>query len=74
MADALSRHVSAGSVFPPIQTPTIQNISLHELASAQRQDDVWSQLIHALESGDDTTLHVPLSQFFLTPGNVLGRY
>ncbi len=74
MADALSLNVHVGGV--AAQTPTIQNFSLHELANAQRQHDVWSKVIYALESGDETTLpkmNVPLSQFLLTPEKVLCR-
>lgn len=74
VADALSRNVHVGGVVE--QTPTIQNFSLHELANAQRQHDVWSKVIYALESGDETTLpktHVPFSQFSLTKEKVLCR-
>ena len=74
VADALSRNVQVGGVVA--QTSTIQNFSLYELANAQRQHDVWSKVIYALESGDETMLpkmHVPLSQFFLTPEKVLSR-
>ncbi len=42
VADALPRNVHVGGVVA--QTPTIQNFSLHELANAQRQHDVWSKV------------------------------
>ncbi len=62
VADALTRNipVSAGNEIP--------NFSLSELHSAQRQDPIWSKVIYALESGDDSTLPhmpVPLSSFTL---------
>ncbi len=47
------------------------------MAEAQCQHDVWSKVIFALESGDETSLPllpVSFSQFFLSPGNVLYRY
>ncbi len=33
--------------------PVINNFSFPKLAAAQRQHDVWSKVIYALESGDD---------------------
>ena len=50
---------------------------MHELANAQRQHDVWSKVIYALESGDESTLPklpVPFTQFFLSLDKVLCRY
>ena len=75
VADALSRNVPVGAVVE--RPPTIQNFSMHELAKAQRQHDVWSKVIYALESGDESTLPklpVPLTQFFLSLDKVLCRY
>ncbi len=51
--------------------------TLHELAAAQREHDVWRKVIYALESGDETqllSLPVPFSQFFLSEDKVLCRY
>ncbi len=49
VADALSRNVAVAAI-----TQTF-NFSLQELAAAQREDPVWSKVIYAIESGDDTT-------------------
>ncbi len=46
----------------------IANFSLSELRTAQRQDTLWSCVIYALESGDDSSLPklpIPFSGFFL---------
>ena len=67
VADALSRNVPVGAVLE--RPPTTQNFSMHELANAQRQHDVWSKVIYALESVDESTLPklpVPFTQFFLS--------
>ncbi len=61
VADALSRNIPVSAV------NDIANF-LSELHSAQRQDHIWSKVIYALESGDDSTLPhmpVPLSSFIL---------
>ena len=62
VADALSRNVAVAAV------AEISNFSLAELAAAQNHDPLWSQVIYAIESGDDTTLPklpIPLSDFHL---------
>ncbi len=62
VADALSRNIPLAAV------NEIDNFSLSELHSAQRQDPIWSKVIYALESGDDSTLPhmpVPLSSFIV---------
>ncbi len=48
--------------------PVIENFTLHELAAAQREHDVWGKVIYALESGDEAQLPswlFPFSQSFL---------
>ncbi len=48
-----------------------------DLAAAQRQHDIWSKVIFALESGDETSLpplSVSFSHFFLSPERVLCGY
>ena len=75
VADALSRNVPVGVVAD--KPPVVQNLTLYELANAQRQHDVWSKVIYALESGDETNLPklpIPFSQFFLSQDGVLCRY
>ncbi len=54
----------------------IENFTLQDLAAAQRQHDVWSKVLLALESGDETSLPLPVSfsQFSLSPDRVLCRY
>ncbi len=55
----------------------IENFTLQDLAAAQRQRDVWSKVIFALELSDETSLPllpVSFSQFFLSPDRVLCRY
>ncbi len=62
VADALSRNIPVSAV------NEIANFSLTERHTAQRQDSIWSKVIYALESGDDSTLPhmpVPLSSFTL---------
>ncbi len=62
VADALSRNIPVSAV------KETANFSLSELHSAQRQDPIWSKVIYALESGDDSTvphMPVPLSSFIL---------
>ncbi len=62
VADALSCNI-------PIAAMTqISNFSLYELRTAQCQDTLWSRVIYALESGDDSylpKLPVPFSDFSL---------
>ncbi len=73
VADALSRNVGAVTS----DSPPVENFSLHQLAAAQREHDVWKAVIYALESGDETSLPplpVPFSQFSLSPDRVLCRY
>ena len=75
VADALSRNVPVGAVTD--QDPVVQNLSLHELVNAQRQNDLWSKVRYALESGDETSLPklpIPFSQFFLSQEGALCRY
>ena len=60
VADALSRNVAIATV------TNVQNFSLQDLATAQLADPLWSSVIYALESGDDSQcpqLPVPLTQF-----------
>ncbi len=62
VADALLRNILVAAV------AQIPNFSSSELRTAQRQDTLWSKVIYALESGDDSTLPhmpVPLSAFTL---------
>ena len=62
VADALSRNIPVAAVTP------IANFTSADLSKAQRQDPLWSKVIYALESGDDSTLPhmpVPLSGFLL---------
>ncbi len=62
VADALSQNI------PFTAINEIATFSLRELHSAQRQGPMWSKVIYALESGDDSTLPhmpVPLSSFSL---------
>ena len=79
VADALSRYVPVAAVQEDGTTKdgVIPNFSLPELAAEQRNHPVWSKVIYALESGDETSLpqlHVPLTQFFLSEDGVLCRY
>ncbi len=62
VADALSCNIPVAAV------NETTNFSLSELNSAKRQDPIWSKVIYALESVDDSTLPhmpVPLSSFTL---------
>lgn len=62
VADALSRNVAIAAI------SNIANFSLQDLAAAQRQDPIWSHVIYALESGDEShllKLPVPLSEFHI---------
>ncbi len=62
MADALSRNVPVASV------SQISNLSLSQLHTAQHDDSLWSRVIYALESGDDSAFSkhpVPFDQFSL---------
>ena len=46
----------------------IQLFQISQLGVEQRKHELWSKVIHALESGDEShlpELHVPFSQFFL---------
>ncbi len=75
VADVLSRNVPVGAVTE--QIPVVQNLNHHELITAQRQSDLWSQVKYALESGDESNLPklpIPFSQFFLSPEGALCRY
>ncbi len=54
IANSLSRNVPVNAVAGP--RPVINNFFFPELAAAQRQHDVWSKVVYALESGDETTL------------------
>ncbi len=54
-----------------------ENFTQQDLTAAQRQHDVWSKVIFALDSGDETSLPplpVSFSQIFLSPDRVLCRY
>ncbi len=67
VADALSRNAPVGAVTEQISV--VQNLSLHELITAQRQSDLWSKVRYALESGEESNLPklpIPFSQFFLS--------
>ncbi len=67
VADALSSNASVGAVTGP--PSPIRNFTLRELGIPQRKQDVWSKVIHALESGDETFLPhlpIPFSQFLLS--------
>ncbi len=62
VADSLSRNVPVSAIAP------ISNFSTSELRTAQRQDPLWSKVIYAFGSDDDSTLphmQVPLSVFTL---------
>ncbi len=75
VADSHSRNVPVGSVANMLSQ--IENFTLQDLAEAQRQHDVWSKVIFALESGGAASLPplpVSFSQFFLSPDRVLCRY
>ena len=77
VADALSRNVPVGMVMEDSSTPVTKNFTIHDLANAQRQHDVWKKVIYALESGDETNLPnlpIPFSQFFVSQDGVLCRY
>ncbi len=75
VADALLRNGPVEAVTgPPSPLP---NFTLHELGIAQRMHDVWSKVIHALKSGDETSLPrlpIPFLQFFLSQDKVLSQY
>ncbi len=56
VADALSRNIPVAAI---AQIPIFPS---SESRTAQRQDTLWSKVISALESGDDSTLpHMPVS-------------
>ncbi len=60
VADALSRNIPVAAV------TQISNFSLSELRTAQRQDTLWSRVIYAFESGDESSLPklpIPFSDF-----------
>ena len=62
VADALSRNIPVAAV------TQVDNFSLPELRTAQRSDPLWSCVVYALESGDDSALPklpVPFVQFSL---------
>ncbi len=50
VADALSPNILVAAV------TQISNFSLSELQTPQRHDTLWSRVIYALESGDDSSL------------------
>ncbi len=50
VVDALSSNIPVAAV------THISNFSLSELRTAQRQDTMWSRVIYALDSGDDSSL------------------
>ncbi len=54
VTDSLSKNVPVGVVAN--QHPVTENFSLDELKVAQRNYDVWSRVIYALESGDEANL------------------
>ena len=63
VADALSRSLAIAAV------THIANFSPQQLAEAQRQDQVWSKVIYALESGDENALpNLPVSVVLLEAG------
>lgn len=73
VADSLSRNVGALTADP---TP-VENFSLHQLAVAQREHNVYKAVIHALDSSNETSLPplpVPFLQFFLSSDGVLCRF
>ncbi len=75
VADSLSRNVPVGVV--TYHYPVTENFSLDELRVAKRDRYVWSRVIYALESGDETdlpALPVPFRQFFLSDERILCRY
>ena len=60
VADALSRNIAIATV------TDVQNFSHEDLISAQHNDPIWSQVIYALESGDELNLPnlpIPLTEF-----------
>ena len=64
-ADALSRNIPISAV------ENVETFNFDELSAAQRCDPLWSKVVYALESGDNSTLpnlQVPLSQFSLENG------
>ncbi len=64
VGDTLSRNVPVEAVAE--KPPVIENFTLHELAAAQREQDVWRKVIYVLESGDETqlpSLPVPFHNF-----------
>ncbi len=65
VADALSRNIPVAAVTP------IANFIADELREDQHKDPLWSSVIYAIESGDDSTLPhllVPLSAFTFKDG------
>ncbi len=65
--DSLPRNVPVGVVTN--HHPLVQNYFFHELSVAQRNHGVWSKIIYALESGNETNLPallVPFKQVFLS--------
>ncbi len=62
VADTLSRNIPVAAV------TQISNFSLSELRTPQCQNTLWSRVICALESGDDSSLPklpIPFSDFSL---------
>ncbi len=69
VADALSGNIPVAAV------TQISNFSLSEVRTARRQDTLWSRVIYAVESGDDSSLPklpIPFSDFSLQD-DVLSR-
>ena len=82
VADSLSRNVPLGAVTSNKQNGTAtssptNSFTLSDMKQAQRQHEIWSKVIHHLESGDEIsipTLHIPLKQFLLNADGLLCRY
>ncbi len=72
VADSLSRNIAVVANSPP----PLEDFSSTDLAKAQREHDLWRNVIYALESCDESILPllpVPFSQFFLSPDKILCR-
>ncbi len=53
--------------------PPLENFSSTDLTKAQREHDLWRNVIYALESGDESTLPLLPVPFFLSPDKILCR-
>ncbi len=74
IADALSRNMPVGPVSEYIP---VNSFTLKELGKAEREHEIWSKVILALESAEEDNLprlNIPFSQFFMSPDNVLCRH